>query len=113
MQGVEFWAINTDAQALNANICPNKVQIGTELTRGLGTGGKVSGTHHMALQGTQGGLGVGVKPARHAGRKGSNQAAVLWLICQHSVKQIQICDAHAHGKDVRGTVLRPSIAAAP
>jgi hypothetical protein len=40
-QNVEFWAINTDAQALSANICPNKVQIGMELTRGLGTGGKV------------------------------------------------------------------------
>jgi cell division protein FtsZ len=37
---VEFWAINTDKQALDSNICPNKLQIGTQLTRGLGTGGK-------------------------------------------------------------------------
>ena len=35
-QGVEFWAINTDAQALEANMATNKVHIGTELTRGLG-----------------------------------------------------------------------------
>ena len=38
-QGVEFWAVNTDAQALANHAAPNKVQIGTELTRGLGCGG--------------------------------------------------------------------------
>eukprot|EP00882_Tetradesmus_deserticola_P005051 GHRQ01005322.1.p1 GENE.GHRQ01005322.1~~GHRQ01005322.1.p1 ORF type:complete len:491 (+),score=221.32 GHRQ01005322.1:194-1666(+) len=42
LQNVEFWAINTDKQALDSNICPNKMQIGTQLTRGLGTGGKPS-----------------------------------------------------------------------
>lgn len=40
LQNVEFWAINTDKQALDSNICPNKLQIGIQLTRGLGTGGK-------------------------------------------------------------------------
>lgn len=40
LQNVEFWAVNTDAQALKANPCPNKLQIGRTLTRGLGTGGK-------------------------------------------------------------------------
>lgn len=40
LQNVEFWAVNTDKQALDSNICPNKLQIGIELTRGLGTGGK-------------------------------------------------------------------------
>ncbi|KAF8065506.1 FTSZ1 [Scenedesmus sp. PABB004] len=40
LQNVEFWAVNTDKQSLDANICPNKLQIGTALTRGLGTGGK-------------------------------------------------------------------------
>ncbi|PNW87338.1 hypothetical protein CHLRE_02g118600v5 [Chlamydomonas reinhardtii] len=39
LQGVEFWAINTDAQALAAHQALNKVQIGSELTRGLGCGG--------------------------------------------------------------------------
>jgi len=39
IQGVEFWAINTDAQALEANAVANKVQIGSEVTKGLGTGG--------------------------------------------------------------------------
>ena len=40
LQGVEFWAVNTDAQALENHQALNKLQIGTTLTRGLGTGGK-------------------------------------------------------------------------
>ncbi len=39
IQGVEFVAINTDAQALLTNQSPTKVQIGEALTRGLGSGG--------------------------------------------------------------------------
>lgn len=39
IQGVEFIAINTDAQALLTNQSPTKVQIGDQLTRGLGAGG--------------------------------------------------------------------------
>ena len=39
IQGVEFVAINTDAQALMVNQSPTKVQIGETLTRGLGSGG--------------------------------------------------------------------------
>lgn len=39
IQGVEFVAINTDAQALLGNQSPTKVQIGEALTRGLGSGG--------------------------------------------------------------------------
>ena len=35
-QGVEFWAVNTDAQALENSLAANKVQMGSELTRGLG-----------------------------------------------------------------------------
>ncbi len=38
IQGVEFVAINTDAQALLTNQSPTKVQIGEALTRGLGAG---------------------------------------------------------------------------
>ncbi|MGB9637327.1 MAG: cell division protein FtsZ [Microgenomates group bacterium] len=37
--GVDFVAINTDAQALLANLAPVKLQIGENLTRGLGVGG--------------------------------------------------------------------------
>lgn len=40
LQGVEFWCLNTDAQALENSLAMNKVQMGADLTRGLGTGGK-------------------------------------------------------------------------
>ncbi|KAJ4981903.1 hypothetical protein NE237_032740 [Protea cynaroides] len=39
LQGVEFYAINTDAQALLESSAENPLQIGEQLTRGLGTGG--------------------------------------------------------------------------
>lgn len=42
IQGVEFVAVNTDAQALLTNQSPTKVQIGEALTRGLGSGGDPS-----------------------------------------------------------------------
>ncbi|KAL5717537.1 Cell division protein FtsZ 1 [Ranunculus cassubicifolius] len=39
LQGVEFYAINTDSQALLQSKTKMQVQIGEQLTRGLGTGG--------------------------------------------------------------------------
>src|SRR5256885_13970804 len=39
IRGVEFVAVNTDAQALQACDADIKISIGTELTRGLGAGG--------------------------------------------------------------------------
>ncbi len=39
IKNVDFLAINTDAQALLASQAPTKVQIGENLTRGLGSGG--------------------------------------------------------------------------
>jgi cell division protein FtsZ len=38
LHGVDFYAINTDLQALERNEAPNKIQIGKNLTRGLGAG---------------------------------------------------------------------------
>lgn len=38
--GVEFVAINTDAQDLRKNTCENKIQIGEKLTGGMGAGSK-------------------------------------------------------------------------
>ena len=38
VKGIEFIAVNTDAQALLNNLAPNKVQIGKETTSGLGAG---------------------------------------------------------------------------
>ncbi|HEY8449615.1 MAG TPA: cell division protein FtsZ [Bacillota bacterium] len=38
LQGVDFIAVNTDAQVLAAAKAPEKIQIGSEITRGLGAG---------------------------------------------------------------------------
>lgn len=37
--GVEFWTVNTDAQALSLSNAPKRLQVGQKLTRGLGAGG--------------------------------------------------------------------------
>ncbi|GAB4462487.1 MAG: cell division protein FtsZ [Elainellaceae cyanobacterium] len=39
VSGVEFWSVNTDAQALTNASTPNRLQVGKKLTRGLGAGG--------------------------------------------------------------------------
>ena len=39
LSNVEFWAVNTDLQALQLSSAPNKIQIGSKLTKGLGAGG--------------------------------------------------------------------------
>jgi cell division protein FtsZ len=39
VSGVEFWSINTDAQALTLASAINRLQVGQKLTRGLGAGG--------------------------------------------------------------------------
>jgi cell division protein FtsZ len=41
LQGVEFIAVNTDAQDLNLNKAKAKIQIGTNLTNGLGAGARL------------------------------------------------------------------------
>ncbi len=38
LDGVEFVAANTDRQALEANLAPHKIQLGSGLTKGLGAG---------------------------------------------------------------------------
>lgn len=38
LHGVDFFAVNTDTQALDRSDAPNKIQIGKNLTRGLGAG---------------------------------------------------------------------------
>ncbi len=45
LTGVEFIAINCDLQALDRNKAPNKIQIGKNLTRGLGAGADPSIGH--------------------------------------------------------------------
>ncbi len=50
--GVEFYILNTDAQALNASPVPNKLAIGSKLTRGLGAGADPKVGHEAALEDT-------------------------------------------------------------
>ena len=38
IEGVDYIVCNTDAQALNDSTIPNKLQLGPELTKGLGAG---------------------------------------------------------------------------
>lgn len=53
IQGVEFVAVNTDAQALMNNQSPTKVQIGETLTKGLGAGGDPEVGKQAAEESTQ------------------------------------------------------------
>ncbi len=48
LHGVDFFAINTDLQALERNQAPNKIQIGKNLTRGLGAGADPTIGHRAA-----------------------------------------------------------------
>ena len=38
LQGVEFWVVNTDLQAINISLAEHRLQIGEKLTKGLGGG---------------------------------------------------------------------------
>jgi cell division protein FtsZ len=53
LEGVEFIAINTDAQALNVNAAPTKLNIGSALTRGLGAGADPERGRKAALEDVQ------------------------------------------------------------
>jgi len=50
LKGVEFIVANTDIQVLRCSRVPNKIQIGAELTRGLGAGGNPEIGHKAALE---------------------------------------------------------------
>ncbi len=48
VHGVEFYAMNTDAQALQKAATPNRLRLGETLTRGLGAGGNPDVGRHAA-----------------------------------------------------------------
>jgi cell division protein FtsZ len=50
LEGVEFIVVNTDAQALAASLAPQKVQLGTSVTRGLGAGADPEKGRKAALE---------------------------------------------------------------
>src|SRR5438270_341815 len=53
LSGVEFYVMNTDAQALQASLVPNKLQIGARITNGLGAGSKPEVGRQAALEDTE------------------------------------------------------------
>ncbi len=52
LRGVEFYAMNTDLQALNACGVPNKLQLGSKMTNGLGAGANPEIGRQAALEAT-------------------------------------------------------------
>src|ERR1700756_4923511 len=50
LHGVDFIAVNTDSQALANNTAPMRMQIGSVLTRGRGTGGNPEIGRKAALE---------------------------------------------------------------
>ncbi len=50
VKGIELYVANTDAQALNSSLAPNKLQLGTKLTKGLGAGMKPDTGRESALE---------------------------------------------------------------
>jgi len=53
LEGVEFIAANTDAQALETSLAPIKIQLGPQLTKGLGAGGSPEHGRKAALEDVQ------------------------------------------------------------
>lgn len=53
LEGVEFIAANTDAQALPTNLAPLKIQLGPQLTKGLGAGGNPEMGRKAAIEDLQ------------------------------------------------------------
>ncbi|MDP9170604.1 MAG: cell division protein FtsZ, partial [Acidobacteriota bacterium] len=58
LDGVEFYVMNTDAQALESSKVPNKIQIGSKITNGLGAGSDPAIGRNAALEDTERILGI-------------------------------------------------------
>jgi len=52
LEGVQFFAMNTDLQALSACSVPNKLQLGAKVTNGLGAGANAELGRQAALENT-------------------------------------------------------------
>src|SRR5476651_1308969 len=52
LEGVVFYAMNTDLQALSACQVPNKLQLGAKITKGLGAGSNPEVGRQAALENT-------------------------------------------------------------
>lgn len=114
VQGVEFVAINTDAQALRGNKALTQLQIGKTLTKGLGAGAKPEVGQAAAIEdreriaeilqgvdmvfitaGMGGGTGTGAAPvvAQVAKELGILVVAVVTKPFEHERKRMQLAQA--------------------
>jgi len=114
VNGVEFVAINTDAQALRNNRANTQIQIGSNLTKGLGAGAKpdvgqaaaeedreriaqiLEGVDMVFITaGMGGGTGTGAAPvvAQIAKEKGILTVAVVTKPFEHERKRMQLAQA--------------------
>lgn len=90
IEGVEFIAINTDAQSLANNSAETKIQIGPELTRGLGAGGnwqvgkKAAEESHEAIQQAIEGADMVFVTAGMGGGTGTGAAPVVARIAKEA-----------------------------
>ncbi len=50
VKGIELYVANTDAQALHTSLAPNKIQLGSKLTKGLGAGMKPDTGKESAIE---------------------------------------------------------------
>jgi len=113
VNGVEFVAINTDAQALRNNKARNHLQIGSDLTKGLGAGARPDVGYAAAQEdrerisellegvdmvfitaGMGGGTGTGAAPvvAEVAKEKGILTVAVVTKPFEHERKRMKLAD---------------------
>ena len=83
LEGVEFIVVNTDAQALNGNAAPTKLNIGGAVTRGLGAGAdpergrKAAMEDHQRIKELIGGADMVFVCAGMGGGTGTGAAPVI------------------------------------
>jgi cell division protein FtsZ len=114
--GVEYVAINTDAQVLDLSAADKKIQIGEQLTRGLGTGGDPAVGRQAAEESRQeimmsldgadmvfitagmgGGTGTGASPVVAAISKELGALTVAVVTRPFSVEGRRRAEIAAHG----------------
>src|SRR5277367_3764436 len=88
LEGVEFIVVNTDAQALNSNAAPTKLNIGGQITKGLGAGADPERGRKAALEDVQrikeliSGADMVFVTAGMGGGTGTGAAPVIAQICR-------------------------------
>src|SRR3989475_11943569 len=96
LKGVEFIAVNTDAQALQMTDADIKLQIGGQLTRGLGAGANPEAGYGAAnesrdeLKEALKGADMGFGTAGEGGGTGSGAAPVVAEIAKHEIGALTV-----------------------